>query len=232
MPIRLEDRKVLVVDDDRDLRASVTAALVSDGFTNVTGVGTCLEAFEEYHQENPPELLLLDVALPDGNGIQLLHRIRHSSDVPTLIMTGRDDILTKDDAYAARTDDYITKPFHTVELLHRVRAVLRRTYGHDSTVNLESAQIDFSRGEVYHASGETHQLTSSEFMLLQILAENGNHIVTTDGLISRVWGPGAFNYKDSLMSHIRRIRQKIEANPSEPSSLLTVRGLGYKLLVK
>ena len=128
-----------------------------------------------------------------------------------------------------RADDYIVKPFLPQEFLLRVHAVLRRCYKEDSPmIQLEDCTIDFSRAEVNKA-GEVIPLTAKEHVLLETLARNEGRIVTVDALCEALWGDNPFGYENSLNAHVRRVREKIETNPSKPVSLITIKGLGYKL---
>ncbi len=129
-------------------------------------------------------------------------------------------------------DDYISKPFMPQELLLRIYAVLRRTYKEDSPLLvLNGCTIDFSRAEV-HKDSEIISLTAKEHILLETLARNAGKIVTVDALCEALWGDNPFGYENSLNAHVRRVREKIETDPSKPVSLITIKGLGYKLIAR
>ena len=176
-------------------------------------------------------MAVLDVMLPDGDGFSLLKEIKKSADIPVLFLTACDqpeDLYTGLDAGG---DDYMVKPFLPKELLLRITAILRRSYKNEKPqVQLAHALIDFERAEVVRA-GEVFPLTAKEHTILMTLYRSANRIVTIDALCNSAWGDNLYGYENSLMAHIRRIREKIEATPSMPDSLITVRGLGYKLVV-
>jgi len=161
-----------------------------------------------------------------------MKRLKKNNDYPVLFLTacGEDDDKLK--GFGLGADDYMIKPFLPKELLFRVMAILRRSYRkEDPVVQLHDSRIDFSRAEVI--KNEEHiPLTAKEHDLLSALYRNAGRIVTIDALCEAAWGDNPFGYENSLMAHIRRIREKIELNPSQPVSLVTVRGLGYKLIVE
>lgn len=227
----LLNKRILLVDDEQELLNMVLSILTEYGFQNVKTAKNMKEAIEEA-QKYPIELAILDVMLPDGNGFELMEQLTRDSDFPVLFLTacGEDDDKFK--AFGLGADDYIVKPFLPKELLFRVMAVLRRCYkGENSLVQLHNSQIDFSRAEVIK-SGKAIPLTAKEHDLLSALYRNGGRIVTIDALCEAAWGDNPFGYENSLMAHIRRIREKIELNPSQPVSLVTIKGLGYKLIVE
>ena len=183
-------------------------------------------------KEWKPDFAVLDVMLPDGDGISLLEKMRKFTEIPVLFLTalGEDEDRLK--GLLAGADDYLVKPFLPQELLLRTAAILRRTYKEETPlVKLAGSQIDFSRAEVIKGK-EQIPLTAKEYEILQALYRNAGRIVTIDQLCEAAWGENPFGYENSLMAHIRRIREKIETVPSKPVSLITVKGLGYKLLVE
>ena len=167
-----------------------------------------------------------------GDGFSLMEQIRTWTDIPVIFLTARDEAADKLAGLGLGADDYIAKPFLPQEFLLRVYAVLRRCYKEDATVlKLDSCTVDFSRAEV-DKGGEILPLTAMEHRLLETLARNEGRIVTVDTLCEALWGDNPFGYENSLNAHVRRVREKIEADPSKPVSLLTVKGLGYKLLAR
>lgn len=180
-------------------------------------------------QEWTPELAILDVMLPDGDGFFLFEQMKSFLDIPILFLTARGEDSDRLHGLGLGADDYLVKPFLPKELLLRIGIILRRFYKDEKpVVTLKGSQIDFSRAEVIRG-GERIPLTAKEFEILQALYRNAGRIVTIDQLCEAAWGDNPFGYENSLMAHIRRIREKIEEHPSSPVSLLTVRGLGYKL---
>lgn len=227
----LRDKRILVVDDEEELLEMVVSILKEDGFWNIRTAASVKDALEAAGVFKP-ELTILDVMLPDGSGFSLMERLKAQADYPVLFLTARgeaDDRLT---GLGLGADDYMVKPFLPRELIFRVTAILRRSYKEeDPLVKLQESVIDFSRGEVVRG-GEHIPLTAKEHALLSALYRNAGRIVTIDALCEAAWGDNPYGYENSLMAHIRRIREKIEVCPSQPVSLVTVKGLGYKLMVE
>ncbi len=224
-------KRILLVDDEQELLDMVLSILTEYGFHNIQTAKSIKEAMTEA-EKSRPELAVLDVMLPDGSGFDFMEKLRQNGDCPVLFLTacGEDD--DKFRGFGLGADDYIVKPFLPKELLLRVMAVLRRSYkGENPIVPLKNSRIDFSRAEVIK-NHEHIPLTAKEHNLLAALYRNAGRIVTIDALCEAAWGDNPFGYENSLMAHIRRIREKIEATPSQPVSLVTVKGLGYKLIVE
>lgn len=227
----LLNKRILLVDDEQELLDMVLSIFIEYGFQNVKTAKSVKEAMEEA-EKSRPELAILDIMLPDGSGFDLMEQLKKGGEYPILFLTacGEDDDIFK--GFGLGADDYIIKPFLPKELLFRVMAILRRSYKYDNPlVSLHDSQIDFSRAEVIKNEGHI-PLTAKEHDLLSALYRNAGRIVTIDALCEAAWGNNPFGYENSLMAHIRRIREKIEKNPSQPVSLVTVKGLGYKLIVE
>lgn len=170
--------------------------------------------------------------LPDGDGFSLLRQIRAFTDIPAMFLTAKDEAIDRLSGLGLGADDYIVKPFLPQELLLRVYAVLRRCYKEESErIELDACTVDFSRAEVIR-DGEVIPLTAKEHALLEVLARNEGRIITVDSLCEALWGDNPFGYENSLNAHVRRVREKIELNPSKPVSLITIKGLGYKLNIR
>jgi len=227
----LLNKRILLVDDERELLDMVLSILNEYGFRHVRTVGSVEEAIKEAGIFRP-ELAILDVMLPDGDGFGLMEQLKKGGDYPVLFLTARGEEDDKFKGFGLGADDYIVKPFLPKELLFRIMAILRRCYKEENPlVQLHDSRIDFSRAVVI--KNEEHiPLTAKEYDLLSVLYRNAGRIVTIDALCEAAWGDNPFGYENSLMAHIRRIREKIEQNPSQPDSLVTVRGLGYKLMVE
>ena len=224
-------KKILLVDDEPELLTLVAVILKEDGFENIMTASTVSEGIDAAKTQKP-DLAILDVMLPDGDGFSLMRQIRDFSDMPVIFLTARDEAADKLAGLGLGADDYIAKPFLGEELLLRVHAILRRCYKTDApVVKLDGCLIDFERGQVSKA-GETIPLTAMEYTLLKTLARNAGKIVTLDTLCEALWGDNPFGYENSLNAHIRRIREKIESTPSKPVSLITMKGLGYKLNIR
>lgn len=238
----LLNKRILLVDDEQELLDMLLSILSEYGFQNIRTAKSVKGAIAEA-QKFRPELAVLDVMLPDGNGFDLMKQLKQSNDYPVLFLTACGEDNDKFRGFGSGADDYIVKPFLSKELLFRIMAILRRSYtfGKSELPNSSSAQyplvqlkdsrIDFPRAEIIK-SGKHIPLTAKEHALLSALHRNAGRIVTIDALCEAAWGSNPFGYENSLMAHIRRIREKIELNPSRPVSLVTVKGLGYKLIVE
>lgn len=227
----LLDKELLLVDDEEDLLDMVVSILKEYGFQKITTATTMKDAIEKT-QASRPALAILDVMLPDGNGFELMEELRRSSDCPVLFLTARGEDEDKYRGFGLGADDYMVKPFLPKELIFRIMAILRRSYkGERPRVKLRHSQIDFASAEVIKEN-EHIPLTAKEHDILSALYRNAGRILTIDALCEAAWGENPFGYENSLMAHIRRIREKIEENPSQPVSLVTVKGLGYKLIVE
>lgn len=224
----LHAKKILLVDDEPELRKLVIDILSDDGFSNIIDAGTVQTGLVFARQEKP-DLAVLDVMLPDGDGFSLMKKLRAFTNTPVIFLTAKDEASDKLAGLGLGADDYVVKPFLPQELLLRVHAVLRRCYKADSPLlELEGCTIDFSRAEV-NKNGIIVALTAKEHALLETLSRSEGRIVSIDALCEALWGDNPFGYENSLNAHIRRIREKIETDPSKPVSLITVKGLGYKL---
>ena len=227
-PSFLHTKKILLVDDEPELRKLVIDILSDDGFSNIIDAGTVQNGLIFARQENP-DLAILDVMLPDGDGFSLMKQLRAFTGIPVIFLTAKDEAADKLAGLGLGADDYVVKPFLPQELLLRVHAVLRRCYKADSPLlELEGCMIDFCRAEV-NKNGMIVALTAKEHTLLETLSRNEGRIVSIDALCEALWGDNPFGYENSLNAHIRRVREKIETDPSKPVSLITVKGLGYKL---
>lgn len=229
----LKNKKILIVDDEAELLNMIRDILYSDGYSYVYTAGNCYEALKTV-KEQPIALFVLDVNLPDGNGFALYDSIRAFSKAPVIFLTARDEADDRLKGLGLGADDYIVKPFLTAELLLRITALLRRTYSIPPEVTsfkLSDRTVDFETAQVV-CGNKIYPITAKEFILLKKLWENKNRIVTNDALCMAAWGDTYYGYENTLMVHIRRLREKIENNPSKPKHLITVRGLGYKLVIE
>lgn len=232
----LKNKRILLVDDEPGLRDMVTSILMDEDFAQIRTAGSVREALA-IAADFCPELAILDVMLPDGDGFSLMKELKRCDDYPILFLTARGEDEDKFRGFGLGADDYIVKPFLPRELVFRIMAILRRTYKDDNPlVTLNDCEIDFERAEVLRHAARNEQtnpipLTAKEHAILLALYRNAGRIVTIDTLCEAAWGDNPYGYENSLMAHIRRIREKIEENPSRPVSLITVKGLGYKLIV-
>ncbi len=225
-----KERKLLILDDNPEILDMITESLSIAGFSHLTGAASKKEALELLEKE-AFDLAILDIMLPDGSGFEVLREIRKNSNMPVLFLSAVSDIEKQYQGFELGADDYIVKPFRPKELELRLLSILKRSYPpQDDVVQLDSCQIDFERAAILKEDQEI-PLTAKEYSLLKVLYDHKNKIVTFDQLLSKVWGDNYQGYENTLMAHIRKVRQKIEANPSKPVHLITIKGLGYQLRV-
>lgn len=231
----LKDKKILIVDDEPEIRIMIERFLRKEGFFRIFSAADCTSALSLCRVDRP-DIVILDVMLPDGDGFSLLSSIRQFSNMPVLFLSARGEDDNRLLGLGLGADDYIVKPFLPRELVLRLIAVLKRVYSSPvverlSIFQLGKQTVDLESAVVYR--GETEMpLTAKEHAILVKLYENRGRIVTSDAICQAVWGDDSYGYENTLMIHIRRVREKIEPDPSKPIYLLTVRGLGYKLLLK
>lgn len=227
-----EEARVLLVDDNHELLTMIQSALHGAGFADVT-CADCVCAAREAFARRQPDIMVLDVNLPDGDGFALFQELHARCDVPALFLSARDADGDRLFGLGLGADDYLTKPFLTQELLLRMRTILRRAYRAElsapAPVHLGDTLLRMDDSTLVRADGQTMALTATERQLLAVLVQNRGRVVTYDALCERVWGVGYYGCENSLNVHIRHLREKIEALPSQPRLLLTVRGLGYRL---
>jgi DNA-binding response OmpR family regulator len=219
--------RVLLVEDDLRLRRMLALALSDDGHS-VTEAGTGREALELVSTQGP-DMVLLDLMLPDIDGVEVCRRLRTVSQVPVIMVTARsgsDDVVG---GLEAGADDYVSKPVVAKELTARMAAVWRRITPHQPIIQVGPISVSVEQGEA-RCDGRELQLTRTEFRLLYELAAHADTIVTREQLLQRVWGYDYFGDTRLLDVHVRRLRIKIEQDPSRPRHLLTVRGTGYRLV--
>jgi two-component system response regulator RegX3 len=221
--------KILVVEDEAGMRDPLVYLLRSEGY-EVIEAEDGESAVSMFHKEGA-DLVLLDLMIPRLNGKDVCKALRTTSDVPIIMLTAKDTEIDKVIGFEIGADDYVTKPYSKNELLARMKAVLRRNGGPRQAENgvLEAGPIrmDIERHTVYF-NGEKVSMPLKEFELLELLLENRNRVLTRGQIIDRVWGANYFGDTKTLDVHIKRLRSKIEDDPSRPVHLLTVRGLGYK----
>jgi DNA-binding response OmpR family regulator len=222
--------RVLVIEDDDRIRETTRFILEDEGF-EVAEAATGEEGLERFWSAQPA-CVVIDLMLPGIDGFEVCRRLRQRGDVPIVVLTARTDTHDIVAGLEVGADDYLTKPFHGKELVARIRALLRRVQGGDTTrpmVVLD--ELEFSPTEaVLRKHDDVVQLTKTEFRLLSELAGHPGRIFTREMLLERVWGYDQSSDSKLLDTHVHRLRSKIEDDPSHPRHLLTVRGLGYKLV--
>ena len=222
--------KILIVDDEPDVIKVISMSFrMQQPAWEVISAEDGPEALELLEQERP-DVVLLDIGLPDMSGLEVLRSLRVFSDVPVIILTVRDDELSKVQGLELGADDYVTKPFSHLELLARVRAVLRRTQSlplaQEHPFTSGEIHVDFVRHEL-SVRGQTVPLTGTEYRLLYHLVRNAGHVMTHEALLARVWGREYTDEMSYLKSYISRLRNKLEADPHNPQYILTEYGVGY-----
>ena len=222
-------RAILLIEDEDSISEPLSSALRQEGF-EVRTAATVADGLESF-RARPPDLVLLDVMLPDGDGKDVLRHIRGSSRVPVVMLTARGEEMDRVLGLELGADDYVTKPFSAAELTARLRAVLRRsepvaadagsalTVG-DVVMNLETHQV--TRG------GEIVELTVKEFELLRVLLEHAGKVVRRQALVGEVWDPSWFGSTKTVDVHLSTLRKKLGDDPSAPRYVHTVRGVGFR----
>ena len=226
--------RILVVDDEPDVIESVQLGLTLQWReVDVLGAADGETALDVVERE-APDIVLLDIGLPGRDGFDVLRELRQFSDVPVVMLTARDDAMDKVKGLELGADDYVTKPFNHLELMARVRAVLRR---HDMPAPASrmpsfrsgELEVDFARQEV-RLRGERVELTPTEYKLLYHLVRNAGHVLQHGTLLAKVWGREYMDETDYIRVYIRRLREKLGDDPDQPRYIQTERRLGYRFL--
>ena len=222
--------RVLVVEDDREMRTMMQSSLAVEGFEVQTAVSVSEASALLRH--GLPDVMVLDLGLPDGDGIELVHAVRKQHSLPILVVSARHQEAQKIQLLDAGADDYLTKPFSVSELLARIRVALRHrgtALAAAVTVHeLEDLRVDLSLRTV-QSRGEILHLTPTEFKLLARLVRSAGRVVTHRQLLTDVWGAEFTEYTHYLRLYMGQLRAKIERDPAEPRHLLTETGVGYRL---
>ncbi|MFP5254310.1 MAG: response regulator [Acidimicrobiia bacterium] len=223
--------RILAVEDDERIRTAVKLALEDEGWT-VVEAANGEDALEVFQQE-PADVVLIDIMLPGIDGFEVCRSIRRTSDVPIVMVTARADTHDVVAGLEAGADDYLTKPFAPKELSARIRALLRRARTSEvSSPHLRFGDLEIVPEEgVVRRNGRDVHLTKTEFRVLVELAQSPGRVFSREVLLERIWEHGYFGDGRLVDVHVRRLRTKIEADPANPRHVVTVRGLGYKLQV-
>ena len=221
--------KILVVDDEALLVKGIRFNLQNEGYDVITGS----DGLDAVHlvQEQQPDLVVLDVMMPNMDGLTACSKIRETSDVPIILLTAKTDDMDKLIGFDHGADDYLTKPFNILELKARIRAMLRRVGTSEkkaagNTLTIGSITLDLDARNAYR-SGELADLTAKEFDVVEFLMRNPNRVYSREALLDTIW---AYEYRSDIRTgdvHIRRLREKLEENPAEPKYILTKWGVGY-----
>lgn len=225
--------RILVVDDEQTFRETLAFNLRRDGYEVVTAADgrSALEQFEH----SKPDIVLLDLMLPVLSGTEVCRKIRLDSHVPIIMVTAKDDEIDKVVGLELGADDYLTKPYSYRELVARVRAVLRRSSREENTmenlgqVTVGRVSLD-SDAHVVRVEGNQISMPLREFELLELLMNNAGRVLTRGQILDNIWGSNFIGDTKTLDVHIKRVRAKIEKDPANPKMIVTVRGVGYKLV--
>lgn len=232
----LKDKKVLIIDDEEDILKLLQTVLKKESIENVFTSTTASDGWKQF-QEIQPDIVLLDIMLPDGEGYDVCKQIRMVSNVPILFLSAKAEEIDKILGFAIGGDDYITKPFSPKEVAYRIKAQLRRAeylQAHkqiDQVIKAGPFELNEQKVEL-KKNGKSIELKPKELGLMTYLLKNPNQIISKEALCDRVWGEDFIGFDNTIMVHIRRLREKIEDQPSNPQYLITVKGLGYKLVVE
>ncbi len=220
--------KILVVDDEELLVKGIRFNLMNEGYEVITG-STGLEALQKAQAESP-DLIVLDVMMPEMDGLTACSKIREFSNVPIILLTAKTDDMDKLMGFDCGADDYLTKPFNILELKARIRALLRRSgaggAGPTNQLTIGSIMLDLDARNAYK-NGELADLTAKEFDVIEFLMRNPNRVYSREALLDTIW---AYEYRSDIRTvdvHIRRLREKLEENPAEPNYIMTKWGVGY-----
>jgi two-component system, OmpR family, KDP operon response regulator KdpE len=222
---------VLVIDDEPQILRALRINLRVRQY-DVHTAGTGAEALE-VAAKHPPDLVILDLGLPDLDGVEVIHGLRGWTDAPIIVLSGRADSTDKVEALDAGADDYVTKPFAMDELLARMRAVSRRAGGDEDTpqARLGDLIVDLAAKRVIHADDANAadvRLTPTEWHLLEVLLRNPGKLMSQQQLLADVWGPGYADATGNLRLYMAQLRRKLEPDPARPHWLLTEPGMGYR----
>ena len=228
------DRKILLVDDEKDIADLIEEVLRQDSFKNIKKAYTGMDTVQVC-REYQPDVVVLDIMLPDIDGIEVCKQIREFSFCSILFLSSKNDDIDKILGLSCGGDDYITKPFSPREVVYRIKAQLRRQQYQSvmrtdvkGLLTVGGLVLDKESSRIYK-NGKEIDLTRSEFLLLSYLMENADKIISKERLYEQVWGEYSSICDNTIMVHIRHIREKIEDTPSTPKQLITIKGLGYKL---
>lgn len=225
--------QIMVVDDEPDILDLLEKALNIEGYNDIIKIDNGMTAINTCRKIQP-DIIILDVMLPDIDGYEVCKKIRQFSHCPILFLSSKNDELDKILGLAVGGDDYVTKPFSPKEVAYRVKAQLRRTaYRQNEAVNeptkIGTLTID-TDGCRAMKDGKDMELTAKEFEILQYLVENKGRVISRERLYEAIWNEDSFGCDNTVMVHIRHLREKLENDPTAPQYIITMKGLGYKLV--
>lgn len=225
-------KKILLVDDEPDILNLVETVLHKEGFKNIIKADTGMDAVK-ICREKKPDIMVLDIMLPDLDGYEVCKQIREFSTIPILFLSAKSEEIDRLLSFALGGDDYITKPFSPKEVAYRIKAVLKRTQMNmeqkDNAIKVNNLEVYKEEG-IVKKNGVDITLTAMEFKLLIYFVENKNIIISKNSLLENVWGSDFEGLDNTLMVHIRHLREKIEEDAGKPKYIQTVKKMGYKFV--
>lgn len=229
-----ENTAILVVDDDHDIVNAIGALLEREGY-RIYKAYNGLEAVDALMQ-NEIQLILLDIMMPKMDGLSAMMKIRTMKNIPIIVLSAKSEDSDKVLGLSMGADDYITKPYNPMELVARVQSNLRRylslgsadSVKKSSIIKIGGLSLDRDEKQVY-VDGEGIKMTATEYKILEFLMENAGRVFSAEQIYSHVWNEDSYSVENTVMVHIRHIREKIEINPAEPRYLKVVWGIGYKI---
>ena len=229
----MNEYKIMIVDDEPDILDLLEKALNIEGLGGIIKIDNGMTAVDTCRKIQP-DIIILDVMLPDIDGYEVCKQIRQFSHCPILFLSSKNDELDKILGLAVGGDDYVTKPFSSKEVAYRVKAQLRRTaYRKNEAVNepikIGALTLD-TDGCRAMKDGKDMELTAKEFEILRYLAENKGRVISRERLYEAIWNEDSFGCDNTVMVHIRHLREKLENDPTAPQYIITMKGLGYKLV--
>lgn len=230
--------KILIIDDEQEIIDILDTVLKREGFNNIFISNNGVEGIELFKRVKP-DIVLIDIMLPDISGYDIFNELRKYSEVPILFMSAKSEEVDRLLGFAIGADDYITKPFSAKEVAFRLKArlkafdnvAIKKKTKENRVIKFGDIQINEETAEV-RKGGETLEFTAKELKLLMYLINNPNRIISKEMICNEVWGEDFFGYDNTITVHIRKLRKKIEENPSKPKYIVTVIGLGYKFIIK
>ncbi|MCP1102437.1 two-component system response regulator VicR [Aequitasia blattaphilus] len=232
----IKNKKILIVDDEKEIVNILRTVLLKEGFRKIYAAQDGKTGLQTFYDVKP-DLVILDIMLPDQEGYDVCKEIRYSSNIPILFLSAKTEEIDRVLGLSIGADDYITKPFSPREVTLRVKINLKKniimdnTSKEDLTLKFGPYKIDQKKVEVTKR-GEVIQLKPKEYRMFLFMANNLNHIISKEQFCNKVWGEDFEGFDNTIMVHIRRLREKLEDDPSNPQYILNVKGLGYKLSVK
>lgn len=237
MGTNIKNRKILIVDDEVELLNLLKMVLTKEGFENIYTAQNGKDAINLFEDINP-DLAILDIMLPDMEGYDICKIIRKTSNIPILFLSAKGEELDRVMGLAIGADDYITKPFSPKEVVLRVKIQLKKYMminnnnpNYKEKLTIKPFEVDEEKNEV-RKNGKIIELKPKEYKMFLYMLKHKNQIISKERFCDEVWGEDFFGFDNTIMVHIRKLREKIEENPSKPEYILTVKGLGYKFKVE